>query len=273
MNNKVENITNIVCSFSGGRSSARMIEILETKPEYARFKKHYVFSNTGKELTETILFVKNCEYLFGIKIWLIEAEINQQGGVGTHYRIIENYSQLSMDGEPYKAMIKKYGLPSVAFPHCTRELKIVPIAKFIKHHLGLTKENCVQALGMRYDEPKRINPKPHFIYPLYDAGITKKDVLDYWTKGEKSKYDLGLEEFEGNCDFCFKKSWSKLKEMAKKYPTRLLWWNEMEETYYEKNSEIFRGHKVALDLYENKEHSDVDIACACGKSEDFFEII
>ena len=268
-----ENITDIICSFSGGRSSARMIEILEKSPEYARFKKHYVFANTGKELINTILFVKNCEYLFDIKVWLLEAVVNDEMGAGTSYKIIEDYTKLSMDGEPYEAMIKKYGLPSIAFPHCTRELKVVPISKFIKHHLGLTKQNCVQALGMRFDEPKRINPKPHFIYPLYDAGITKQDVLDYWINGERKMYDLQLEEFEGNCDFCFKKSWSKLKMMADKHTNRLLWWNEMEEKYWEEGADIFRGHKVALDLYEKKEHENSDIACACGKSEDFFEII
>lgn len=46
----------------------------------------------------------------------------------------------------------------------------------------------------------------------------------------------------------------------------------MENKYWVAGEAIFRGHKVILDLIDNVDHSDEDIACACGKSEDFFEI-
>lgn len=265
-------ITDIVCSFSGGRSSAMMAWILATDPTYSRFKKHFVFANTGRELSATIMFIKNCMWLFNIHVHFIEAEINPTLGIGTSYKLIEDHSKLSFDGEPYEAMIDKYGLPSIALPHCTRELKIVPISKFIKFHLGLSKINCVQAIGFRADEQKRINPKPQFIYPLNELGITKYDVNAFWKSPDRAPWDLSLEDYEGNCDFCFKKSWPKLKQMSVKHRSRMLWWNTMEEKYWVEGEAIFRGHKVILDLVEGAEHEESDLTCACGKAEDFFEL-
>lgn len=40
-------------------------------------------------------------------------------------------------------------------------------------------------------------------------------------KEDFKRWALPLEEFEGNCDFCFKKCWSKLKQMAEKHKTRM----------------------------------------------------
>lgn len=87
-----------------------------------------------------------------------------------------------MDGEPFEAVISKYGLPSIAFPHCTRELKINPIKAFIREHLGLQKDEYVEAIGMRFDEPKRVKNDPNYIYPLYDLGVTKQHVNDFFRK-------------------------------------------------------------------------------------------
>jgi 3'-phosphoadenosine 5'-phosphosulfate sulfotransferase (PAPS reductase)/FAD synthetase len=258
----------IVASISGGRSSAFMAYLLET--QYKDREKYYVFANTGREHQNTLIFLRNLErYILEAKIYLIEAQVNFGVRKSTSFKIVNSYPELSLDGTPFEQVIKKYGLPSVSFPHCTRELKINPIKAFIKEHLKLEKGTYVEAIGFRYDEIGRAKyGNPNYIYPLIDHKVTKQQVNDFWKLGDFKLFDLNLEDFEGNCDFCFKKSWSKLELMAEKYPNKILWWNEMENQYYKENSEIFRGHKVVFDLLNNIDHNDEkDMRCACKSDE------
>lgn len=257
----------IVVSFSGGRSSAMMCYILENDPKYRQAKKHYVFANTGRELDYTLMFINDVSWLFDIKVHYIEAEVNHHERKSTGFKIVENRGDLSINGEPFKEVVEKYGLPNVSFPHCTRELKINPINAFIKDFLGLSKGEYLQAIGMRFDEPRRVKPNPEFIYPLYDNKVTKQDVTDFWEHPDRRTFNLALEEFEGNCDFCFKKSWNKLKMMAKKHPHRLLWWNDLERKYgsntEDVKSNLYRGHKLAIGIRIELEQDEKDLECAC----------
>lgn len=253
----------IVVSFSGGRSSAMMCYILEQDPEYRHRKKHYVFANTGRELTETLQFVLTVEWLLDIQVNLIEANVFEERK-STGYKLVKR-GDLSTEGEPFEAVIKKYGLPNVSFPHCTRELKINPIQSFIKNHLGLKKGEYVEAIGMRYDEPRRVKHNPNVIYPLFSKKITKQDVIEFWQDPERSRYDLTIEEFEGNCDFCFKKSWAKLKKMGHKHRTRMLWWHDMERKYGSPESNLYRGHQLAVGIIREvlAEEDEKDLNCSC----------
>jgi len=253
----------IVVSFSGGRSSAMMCWILENHPDYKDRKKHYVFANTGREMPETIRFVRDVGWLFDIKIHYVEALVFHGERKSSGFKLIERWDDLSTDGEPFEQVIEKYGLPNVSFPHCTRELKINPIDAFVKVYLGLKRGEFVKAIGMRYDEPRRIAQAPNLIYPLYDKEITKQSVNEFWRNPERAAWDLQLEEFEGNCDFCFKKSWSKLKLMAKKHPRNILWWNNMERKYHEPGSDFYRGHKLSLGIIGDIHNDEKDLNCAC----------
>lgn len=259
----------IVASFSGGRSSAYMCYLLEQHPAFREIPKVYVFANTGREMPDTLIFVRDVQRDLGIKVHLIEAKVNHDERKSTGHRIVEHYMDLSLDGEPFEEVIKKYGLPSVSFPHCSRELKINPIRSFCSS-MGLTKENAVQAIGIRFDEARRIKNDATLFYPLFSLGIKKEDVNEFWSRPEMRHIRLPLEDFEGNCDFCFKKSWGKLQKMYAKHPTRALWWNDMENKYYEEGAEIYRGHKVILDLANGVDHNEQDINCACGKDTDNF---
>ena len=72
-------------------------------------------------------------------------------------------------------------------------------------------ENYVTYIGIRHDEPKRWSKELHQYginaqikcYPLVDWKVSKKDVLEYWSK---MPFDLELKEPFGNCDLCFLKS-------------------------------------------------------------------
>lgn len=173
----------IVVSFSGGKSSAYLCWLMENHHDYKHRKKHYVFANTGRELDSTIVFARGWmrDYLEA-PLYVIEAKVYPDERKATGYTIIDDWNNISMDGEPFEAVISKYGLPSIAFPHCTRELKINPIKAFIREHLGLQKDEYVEAIGMRFDEPKRVKNDPNYIYPLYDLGVTKQHVNDFFRK-------------------------------------------------------------------------------------------
>ncbi len=86
------------------------------------------------------------------------------------------------------------------------------------------------------------------------------------------KYDLGLESWEGNCDFCFKKSRKNLHKMYIKYPERFAYWAMLvyDESQMQK---LYRGEVNPFDLINEWNNNEVDIDCACNNSEDIFSIL
>lgn len=192
----------IFASYSGGRSSALMCKLL--KEQYPDAEIAFVFANTGEEHWKTLEFVNNCDKHFGLNLTWVEAKVDPRLKTGTKHSIV-TFETASRKGEPFEEVIKKYGIPNMEFPHCTRELKLNPMYSYIKS-LGWKKGEYKIAIGIRHDEPKRINKNPttnNIIYPLVLAGIEKQDVLDFW---KTMPFDLGIEEHEGNCKTCWKKS-------------------------------------------------------------------
>lgn len=185
-------------------------------------------ANTGKERIETMTFARQCQNIFGQEIILVEALVHHGIRKSSSFRSVsfDNYSQ---NGEPFEDVIKKYGIPNKAFPHCTRELKTNPLHSYIKS-LGWKKYKT--AIGIRADEMDRINwkekAKKNYWYPLADSGKTKKDVEAFW---QAQPFTLNLLPHEGNCDFCWKKSLKKLQKIAKENPSLMNWWREMEVKY------------------------------------------
>lgn len=194
----------VFVSFSGGRSSARMIELV--RAQYPNAEIVFVFANTGEEHWKTLEFVDQCDRHFGLNLVWVEAKVNP-GKKGCTHKIV-TYATASRKGEPFEAMIAKYGITNQAFPHCTRELKLNPMYSYIRS-LGWKKGTYIVAIGIRADEPKRWDKKAAekgIVYPLKDADIDKLDVLEYW---QAMPFDLGIEEHEGNCKWCWKKSDTK----------------------------------------------------------------
>lgn len=253
----------IVVCFSGGKSSAYMVFLLENHEFYKQTKKHYVFANTGREYHATLSFIYHFQKMMGIDLKVIESKPYHDERKSSGYNLLRSVADADTEGKPFEDMVKKYGLPSVAFPHCSRELKINPIKAFIREHLKLERGNFVEAIGIRYDEPRRIRAYPDKIYPLYDFKITKSMVNEFWESPYLRAYTLGLEEYQGNCDLCFKKSWSKLKRVATENPGAVSFWADLEYKYSRGNGdEIFREHKTAKDLFSYV-HDNESIDCTC----------
>lgn len=248
---------NLLISFSGGETSARMLlYILEQRRE--EFNIVVVFANTSREREETLLFAHQVDTLIDVDIVWIEAKF--EGGKGAGYTVTD-YDNAKRNGEVFEDCIKAYGIPNQSYPHCTRELKTQPITRFAKDHFK--GEEYYTAIGIRADEIDRVNGKHKelkYWYPLVsDLYTTKQHVNLYW---KHQPFRLELKGYEGNCDFCWKKSNRKLLTLIIENPSVVDWWNEMEIKYgdyvppHRNRADVdgvitfFRGNLDASDLVE-----------------------
>lgn len=206
---------NLLVSFSGGETSAFMAYWLWTHKR-DQYNMVFVMANTGQENWETIVFARNCSIHFGFKLHIVEALIDPENRKGTKFKEInweENIQSISTDGEPFEDMIKKYGIPNQATPHCTRELKQRPIEAFCKKYFN--GQPYLRAIGIRIDEIDRMNAKKEkigIIYPLiYDIPMTKPKINFWWSQ---QSFRLELKGYQGNCITCWKKSDKKLYQIA-----------------------------------------------------------
>lgn len=94
-------------------------------------------------------------------------------------------------------------------------------------------------------------------YPLIDLFPSdKQDVLDWW---EDQEFDLGIEEWNGNCKGCYKKSYKKLFKQLDEDAHSLDFHLRMEEKYPQtgnsvidsKNRVFFRGNLSAIQVLNN----------------------
>lgn len=236
----------LLVSFSGGRTSAFMSKYINENPKFSKYKKLFLFANTGKEKEETLEFVNRCDKEFNLNVIWLEAKVDPKKGNGTNYKIVD-FETASRKGEPFKTAIKKYGLPSKLYRHCTRELKEVPIHKYAKKIFKTS--DYLTALGIRADEKHRLKSNPKYIYPLSEINVDEKFIRDWW---ERQSFDLGIKDYEGNCDLCFLKSKRKKLTLISENTNIVDWWQKMEENYgseYQSKFDEIRNLSI-LDLVE-----------------------
>jgi hypothetical protein len=195
------------------------------------FEMIVVFANTGKEREETLQFVNKCDEVFGFNTVWIEAETDPRTKYGVKAKVV-NYMTANRTGAPFEEVIKKHGLPNRTTPHCSRQLKQEAIRAYARS-IGWVGKRYKTAIGIRVDETRRINldtaKKQNLIFPLVTmAPTTKLDVNEFWLK---QPFDLELKSYEGNCDFCWKKSFRKLMTLATEHPEMPEWWHNMEIKY------------------------------------------
>ena len=218
----------LVCTFSGGRTSAFMGKFLNEYDKYKDYEKLFVFVNTGKEKEETLEFIEKCSIEWNLPIVWLEAKIINEKGKGTTYKIVD-FETASRNGEPFVDMLNKYPIPTSFASNCTRELKQRPIDKFVKD-LGF--DEVITAMGIRYDERHRksLNAKEqNIIYPLCDdIKVDNLFIRSWWAN---QCFDLQIKDYEGNCDLCFKKSLRKRLTIIKENPNIAKWWLDTENKY------------------------------------------
>lgn len=295
-------IIRILISFSLGKTSAFMtqwilnffdakpIKVFGSKgvPAYIYFKRVYpnnkeihlivVTANTGEEDNRSLIFGNKCDKQLRFNINYVEAVV-KNGRIGTeHIRL--KYEQLSRNGEPFEEVIKKYGIPNHSYPHCTRELKQRPIHHFVK---SIGWDNYETAIGYRWDELKRINRKTQTLnkqlYFLVDVfPVDKKFVNEFW---QKMPFTLEINEEEGNCKKCWKKSLPKLLKLIHSDKTKGItddWPERMElkygnftppsrkennapYTFYRGNKSFSNLKKLSDEFYkESKTETEIEVA-------------
>jgi hypothetical protein len=243
---------NLFISFSGGETSAFMAQWLlrHARDQFADVVT--LFANTGQETEETLDFVQRCNEHFGLDVVWVEADVSSEHGVGTGFRVVD-HSTASRQGEPFEDVIRKYGIPNQAYPHCTRELKLQPMNAYVRS-LGWRGHKV--AVGIRVDEIDRMSiagMEAGIIYPLIkQLPTTKADVNAFW---ERQPFRLTIPSWEGNCKWCWKKSTRKHAALINDHPDWYDFPERMEEQYGLAGSNtdgtprvFFRGHLTTKDM-------------------------
>lgn len=242
---------NLLVSFSGGETSAFMAQWLNLHWRELGYKKiAFAFANTGLEAEETLYFTNQCAKHFGFDLHWIETKVQPEFGKGVRHNIV-TYESASRKGEPYEAIIAKYGIPNPAAPGCTRLLKVRPINDFAK--TAFNGEKYDSAIGIRYDEIDRINEKAEkerLVYPLIHLRATKPVINLYW---KDMPFRLTIPSYLGNCVACFKKGDTSLFSAIKERPEAMDFWVRMWDVYSpgkEETSYPFRRRRKPSDIIE-----------------------
>lgn len=199
-----------VVSFSGGRTSAYLVHLMEQRRINDDLDVRYIYMDTGAEHPKTYEFIKNVVSHWGINLTCLRVVVNPELGQGNSYEVIP-ISEIKHDLEPWKAIVKKYGLPYPAGAFCTREMKFNPVTKYCKDNF----DEYTTWIGIRADEQNRLKPKDGINY-LADISDFEKDDINHWWS--KQTFDLTIPEHLGNCVFCIKKSVNKIALAARDEP-------------------------------------------------------
>ena len=240
---------NLFISFSGGRTSAYMTYRLLNDWRDQFNDVVVLFANTGQEREETLQFVHDCDTHFGFNTVWVEAVVNPEKGKGTTHKIV-NFESASRTGEPFAESIETYGIPNASYPNCTRELKMAPMYSHMRS-IGWKKGDYVVAIGIREDEQRRAGSDENIIYPFIDIEpVDKQDVNSWW---EDQAFNLQLEEHQGNCKWCWKKSLKKHMKLISEDRSMFDFPMAMEKKYKTVKSPhgdrvFFRGNRSTQDL-------------------------
>jgi len=201
-------------SFSGGRTSALMAYLIKTHWSHL-YETQFVFANTSFEHPDTLRFVHAVDQAFDLNLVWLEAVPSHGQRKASGHRVV-TFETAAREGEVFRDVVAKYGLPNQTYQLCSRELKLNAMKSYMK---SIGWEDYWTAIGIRIDEPKRILPTARaqkIMYPLISTWPhDKQDVLDFF---EVFDWNLKIPEHLGNCRACFKKSDRKLAAVYRDDP-------------------------------------------------------
>jgi len=259
-----------VISFSGGRTSAYMLyRILQSNDNTLPEDSLCIFANTGKEMEQTLEFVRDCSEHWKVKIHWVEFTSKEKGFNEVCFKTA------SRNGEPFEELINKKcksGLPNPMFRKCTGELKVRTIHKFVQSKWkpkGLKHNENMDLMGIRADEMRRAAKVDRERVPLVSAEITKHDVGNFW---KNNSFDLNLpningETIHGNCDLCFLKANGKIINLIREKPERADWWIKQEERMQDQFERFGMSYKKRKEFAVNQTEMfefGESIPCYCG---------
>lgn len=244
-------------SFSGGRTSAFMLkQIIDAHGGTLPDDVHVVFANTGLEREETLRFVHECATRWGVRIRWIEWRSRLKRDAVTDRFEEVGFNSASRDGGPFLALVRsKKSTPNAIRRWCTEHLKVQICADFMVAH-GYSR--WANVIGLRADELRRATKKEAQneaaaepwtnLMPMVKARHIKDDVRRFWFGQMKpidavamqrdfgpqaavtlpQGFDLGLDEWEGNCTLCFMLGYDVLLHRIRRNPDHVHVWSQME---------------------------------------------
>lgn len=224
----------VAISFSGGRTSAVMTKLLVNELLIQDSHEVYIqFANTGCEHPATLEFVRACQEHFNWPVHWLEAKVNPEKGKGIRHTEVD-YETASREGEPFRAVVEKYGIFNRTSPACTARLKTEVFNSFLqsKGFVFGKKVDHRTAIGIRFDEAERMSSRKdefRLWYPLIDHKITKRDVA---LEIKKWGFDLQIpHDAFGNCTWCWKKTLRKHLTLAQQDPSVFDFPRDMEREF------------------------------------------
>jgi hypothetical protein len=237
-----------VINFSGGKTSALMTIMNYREGDLV------IFADTGREHAKTYKFINDFEAHENIPIIRVMFE----GG--------------------FRGMLEKKKwklIPNRVKRECTIELKIKTAKRWLRANYG--KQDYEWLVGFRSDEERRVKgyeQRQKYIipkFPLYEQGIDKAMVNDYWSK---KPYTLEIPAILGNCTLCFLKGKNAIINILRSYPELATEWIEDEEfsklkgaghTYFQDTTYKNLLNIAQNDLFKGQDLSDLTPAfnCSC----------
>jgi hypothetical protein len=237
-----------VINFSGGKTSALMTILNYREGDLV------IFSDTGREHPKTYKFIQDFEAHENIPI----IKIQYEGG--------------------FRGMLEKKNwkhIPNRVKRSCTIELKIKTTKRWLRANYG--KQNYEWLVGFRADEERRVKgyeQRVNYIhpkFPLYESGIDKAQVNDYWNK---KPYTLEIPAILGNCTLCFLKGKNAIINIMRSNPELAKEWIEDEElskkngnghTYFQDTTYKHLLLMAQNDLFSGQDLNELNPAfnCSC----------
>lgn len=258
-------------SFSGGRTSAYMLwRIVQAHGGTLPDDVKVTFANTGKEMPQTLDFVRDCGERWNVDVVWLEW---QPGEHGRRWRRVDHASA-SRSGEPFAELIKsKSYLPNPVTRFCTSELKIRVMRDYAR---SLGWDEWDNIIGLRADERHRVSRATAQTRerwtsrcPLAEAGSTVRDVGEFWAS---QNWGLNLPTIHGrtpagNCDLCFLKSAPTIAGLMREQPALADWWIEQERARgatFRRDRPSYESIRTAIEAQGNLTFADPPLTdCYC----------
>lgn len=222
--------TRHILGLSGGKDSTALAVLLHKEiPQM-----EYFFCDTHKELPETYEYLDRIEARLGIKIQRLSAE------------------------RGFDHWLDVYGgfLPSPKSRWCTKQMKIIPLEKFIGD------DEAISYIGIRADENRDgyISTKPNItpVFPFRKRGYVKAHILQLLEESGIGLPDYYRWRSRSGCFFCFFQRKYEWVMLAQEHPDLFAEAVRYEQEHSDGRQYTWTQGETLLELLERKDEIIAD---------------